>query len=292
MLAFTKNVRDKREIKMTANNEADQDTARRGSNQPSSAEVHALHTGRNPRRPLDWRLRRAEQLVRRKLVPDPEWDDEGTHAAFEMLTDPDSASDHLLEARKMYTVSTPRRRELEARILANRNIEETAQQLTMPLEVVTAYEQLFFNCLDRIDTRYVMDIVIRKPAVFDATDVRTIWLFFGYAFGVEILNDVIDDFYTRGHQDYSYATDPTSEAADTPFGRLLDRIIRVACAPYTASGVRYVASLAAAVGQLDNVHRQNVDKQPNLTDAIGDMLDDAFADLQAEVFEEVHNQAS
>ena len=258
----------------------------------SAAETHALYMQRNPRRPLDWRWRRATQLIRRNQTPDDTWDDAATHAAFHLLTDPDSVSEHLSEAMQISTVHTPQMWELEARILANRNVDDTARQLTMPVEVVAAYEQMFFNCLDRIDTRYVMDIVIHKPAVFDSRDVRSIWLYLGYVMGPEILNDVIDDFYTRGHQDYSYATDPKSEAADTPFGRLLDRIIRVMCTPYSIPGVRYIANLANAVGQLDETHRQHVEEQPDLTDAIGDMLDDAFADLQTEAFNDLQHRAS
>lgn len=279
---------------MSANTESTDDTRdEAASATPSAAEAHACHAQRDPRRPLDWRWRRAQRLVARGQTPDAEWDDKATHAAFNLLADPDGVSEHLSEAIRMYSLSALWVWELEARILANRNIQETAQQLTMPLEVVVAYEQTFFNVLDRIEPpRYVMDIAIRKPAVFDASDVRSIWLYLGYVMGTEILNDVLNDFYTRGHEDYSYATDPKSDAADTPFGRLLDRMIRLMCTPNSVAGFRYIANLASVLGQLDETYQQHSTDHPDLADQIGDVLDEAFADLQAEVFEEKHSQAS
>ena len=125
---------------MTTSIEPTQDTTDEVNQTSSPAEAHACHALRDPRRPLDCRWQRATQLVRRKQTPDAEWDDKATHAAFGLLTDPDDSPEQLKEALQIYSDGMLPRWELEARILANRNVDETAKQLAMPVEVVAAYE--------------------------------------------------------------------------------------------------------------------------------------------------------
>ena len=290
-----RNAEPKAKSEMSANTESTDGTRDEAASvMPSAAEAHACHAQRDPRRPLDWRCQRARRLIARGLTPDAEWDDEATHEAFGLLTNSDNGPEHLREALKIYNDGTLSRWELEARVLANRNVDDTAQQLTIPVKVIAAYEQLFFNVLDRIDfPRYVMGIVIHKPAVFDASDVRSIWLYLGYVMGTEIFNDIVSDFYSRGHTDYTYAitTNLETELADEPFGRLLDRIVRLMCTPNSVAGFRYIAGLASVLGQLDETYQQHATEHADLADQIGDMLDDAFADLQTEVFEELQNKA-
>ncbi len=269
------------------------------SDDPTPDEIHVRYWRYHPARPLDWRWLRAGQVIEQGRQPDPVWDDAPTHWAFALQQDPavmcyaELAS--AKRAHQIHETNDQTRWKLESRLLAHRNINEAAAATRLPQRAVFAYERIFFNALDRIDcSHYIAGYAIKKPYVADPTDVATLWKFFGYWMGPDILDDVIADFRQNERTDYSYVMQAGGKDSErSPFGRMLDRFIRLHCTPMTESGYRSIAAMAFTLANLDKAAEQ----QPLVQDAesasfMGDCLDEVFAELQAKAYQEQLAQAS
>ncbi len=262
------------------------------SDDPTPDEIHVRYWRYRPSRPLNWRWLRARQLFDRGLHPDPVWDDAPTHWAFVLQQDPTAKCYAELasakHAHQIHETDDQTRWELEARLLACRNVKDAAAKTNVTQQTVSAYERIFFNVLDRIDCRrFIVDYAIDKPYVTDPTDVATLWRFFGYWMGSDILDDILADFRENKRTDYLYVMRPVTTEERSSFGRMLDRIIRLHCTPMTESGLRSIAGMAFTMANLDKTEdRQPVVQEEDSASHVGDCLDEVFAEMQGKAYEE------
>lgn len=89
---------------------------------------------------------------------------------------------------------TPRRWQVEARLLAGQTSEEIAHRCDLPAAVVENFEIVFFNVRDRLEARdWVVCSLIGSPVWqgFGPDDIRRLWRFAGYFWGPVFLDVVI-----------------------------------------------------------------------------------------------------
>lgn len=91
------------------------------------------------------------------------------------------------------------RNELEARILARQPLDEIDMTRTMPSGTAKAYEQTFFNVLDRIEDRsYILHRAVGEGAMMytglSSDNYGLLWKLYGYVRGLETLEFLITTF--------------------------------------------------------------------------------------------------
>lgn len=113
----------------------------------------------DPTRQLNWRMRRARWLARRKRDGDPRYDDTETLRALRYLrakrddnTEEGFADIELAE--EIHNGNKARRLEIQARLLARQTPEQVAKQLGLSAKAVVAYEALFFHIKDRLNATH------------------------------------------------------------------------------------------------------------------------------------------
>lgn len=156
---------------------------------------------RNPNRPADWRWRRAVLLVegriKRSRRVDDTWvlraarfqatlrgcRDDGDHEALaEGMPD-------LYGAHSYFADPDPMRRwSLEARILSGESFEAIAGRFGIDAGVVTAFEKVYFDLVDRLDTDYVLLVAVGLHPGPTTPSLGSIWKWFGLHGGAHVLD--------------------------------------------------------------------------------------------------------
>jgi hypothetical protein len=219
---------------------------------------------RNRMRHPDWRWRRAfalhEHGFRVRRV-----DDEWTRRAFriqKLLKDHDSVLDHRLVVRTDPPVLAAYRlrygdprlsAETNARLLADQPFEGITARTGVPADVVTAYEKLFYNVTDAL--AYTDWIAARcfRPRLYtdlreDDADVIMGW--FGYCFGPEGLDDLVDSLYGGSPG----GVRAEGSGPDTPEAGLNRALIAALTLPNEPGSERRVLKLASRMEQIDREH--------------------------------------
>ena len=153
-------------------------------------------------RRVDWRWRVASRLSQGATVP-RSWVDQRIVAAraFQSLlidaneTDLESlsaAAPGLFAAHSLYRRGPDLVRfEVEARILAREPFDSIARKCCLTSRAIAAYEALFFNVLDRLDsTSYITHTVIGPKLHYGLkpSDIDVLWKFYGYHGGSHVLD--------------------------------------------------------------------------------------------------------
>jgi hypothetical protein len=157
----------------------------------------------NPRRPVDWRWRKASYLLDRGFRWSRCRDDELTRRAkhyMSALSRCRCVADRGRLERKLPAVAAAialhegeptARLAVEAGLLAGEPIEAVARRCGVPVEAAEVYEQLFFNVADRLEnTSYVLFCAI-GPATyegFDLDDPGPVLKWFAYLGGPQVLD--------------------------------------------------------------------------------------------------------
>jgi hypothetical protein len=109
----------------------------------------------------------------------------------------------------------PVRSEVEARLLADDNVENIARRVATDIEIIEAYERLFFNVRERLaDRGYLMHCVL-GPAVhlgFQASEYDLVWKLFAILGGPLAVDLMIDQ--SVGHARPDRASDLKYFVAD------------------------------------------------------------------------------
>ena len=199
--------------------------------QPTRVTYYPDFEKHNPLRELDWRWRRARELLAKNRYFSPKRDDLLTGRALRYLRARDRClSDKSISrlAREFPDIveacaikrNRPLALEIEARLLAGQTPSEIAELTDATTLGVTAYEELFYSVLDRLDCEdYIATYVIPRNDLFSMFDggfgisLRR----FAYLGGPEIL-DVMLGLAQHGCEDGSVEHDLSTAA-----GRLLCR---------------------------------------------------------------------
>jgi hypothetical protein len=171
----------------------------------SLLEGHSRNRMRHP----DWRWRRARALhehgfrVRRV-------DDEWTRRAYrvqKLLNDHGGLPDHrkvvridppVVAAYKLRHADPRLIAEINARLLADQAFAGITARTGVPADVVTAYEKLFYNVTDVVACTDWIAARCFGPRFYNELredDVDLIMAWFGYCFGPEGLDNLIDSLY-------------------------------------------------------------------------------------------------
>jgi hypothetical protein len=173
-----------------------------------------LHTysSRNPRRPVDWRWRRAalaasgEYSLSRRRDGDA-WVARAARFIREQETcDTEIDTAELAERHPIiywafdiwYTrddTGNPVRSEVEARLLADDRVENIARRVATDVDVIEAYERLFFNVRERLADRGFLMHCVLGPAVhlgFQASEYDLTWKLFALLGGPLAVDLMID----------------------------------------------------------------------------------------------------
>jgi hypothetical protein len=161
----------------------------------------------SPLRPPEWRWKKAAILRAEGRSPDRLLDDEHIAAAVRYQAERSrcrsSSGLRALSRRHgalgdAYEISAEpdggRKCELEARLLTGVGVDGTAQRMRLQPEVVTWYERLFFNVLDRLDDSSWMVHQVFGPKVYEGFSERDhdlIWKVFAYAGGAPMLDSLV-----------------------------------------------------------------------------------------------------
>lgn len=263
----------------------------------SPAEIQAIYTQRDARRPPDWRHLRAQRLIDQGATPDDQWDDEATHLAFAAIGRSHEQDDEVKEVMQIAADDDCDKWELEASILAHRSIRDAAAQVGRSHKVVALYESIFFCVLDRIEfPRYIVDSVIRHREFYEPTDVRAIWLKVGFTMGPVMLTAWIDDFKSRGLADYTDIVTAARSKPNDGIGQVIDLLVRLFCLPpNTAAGSHYVATMAGVLGghiQGEHPQQEAATNNEELIGQLANTVDDVLADLPSRALEEYRARAS
>jgi len=242
---------------------------------------------RNRMRHPDWRWRRAlalhEHGFRARRV-----DDEWTRRAFRIqrllndhggdpdhrkvvMTDPSAVAAYRL--RHGY----PRlRAETNARLLADQPFEGITARTGIPVDVVTAYEKLFYNVTDVVAcTGWISArcFGLRFFTGLRADDIDVIMGWFGYCFGPEGLDDLIDSLY-GGSPGGVRAEGSGPDTSEADLNRAL---IAALTLPNGPGSERRVLELAFRMEQID---REQANQSAGLTSApmvVSDRIVDSIA---------------
>lgn len=159
----------------------------------------------------DWKWKRVLSILKGDGVPaTPFWDTESgcewIKRACEFKKSYDKESNpainneliimypDILSAYSMYTdKETFFRQELEAMILARMEPEALAYRADVPVAVITAYEELFFDVRRKLDNKsYIVHYVIGPEMQnLKADSYGPLWKLFGYLSGPEVLDAII-----------------------------------------------------------------------------------------------------
>jgi hypothetical protein len=167
---------------------------------------------RNPFRPPDWRWQRAGQLAGPGARP-RRLDDDRVRRARSFRAALGKAGGDLRDRRLArshedvhgaYRIhhGEPRRRgEIEARLLAGQSDEEIAGRVGVEPQVVEAYESLFFNVRDRLESSDWIAFSVfgeRLYGGFDAGDIDLAWKILAYHGGPVVLDALIEHDQRKG----------------------------------------------------------------------------------------------
>jgi len=149
----------------------------------------------DPTRQLNWRMRRARWLTRRKRDGDPRYDDGATLSAQRYLlgkrdgnTGEGFADIELAE--HIHKGNRVRRLEIQARLLARQAPKEIAKRVGLPADAVAVYEALFFQIKDRLNaTDWIRKRAIKGEVFSHSRESRTdvIVKSFAYFGGIQVL---------------------------------------------------------------------------------------------------------
>ena len=162
----------------------------------------------NPFRPVDWRWRRATDLVANKRSHSPQHDDAGVRDAMHFVqalshcrddTERQNLVQRLPEASQAHTLySGPpsfAKWELEARLLTDEPFVQVAAKCGLTSEVVELYEARYFCVRDALHAEcYILSQVIGPKALsgLKEDDVDVIMKMKGYSSGSHALDALID----------------------------------------------------------------------------------------------------
>jgi len=173
----------------------------------------------NPRRPVNWRWERARDIAEGGVPLSRKYDDVWVRKALQFrLADREAT----LELDRLYLVDrmpdvfwayelafngdadrgNSMRSEIEARILSRESVNDIAYRCATSPEVITAYEKLFFNVLDRIDRLAYITHQVFTAAAFQSIherDYDLLWKMFGYFGGPHVLDVLITTFQSVPH---------------------------------------------------------------------------------------------
>lgn len=160
----------------------------------------------------DWKWKRASSIVEGTGIPaTPYWDTDNGYNWIQRAVafiessrrEPNPVLNEelfilhgdIFTAHSIYTETEGYyRQELEAMILARVEREDLARRIDVPIAVITAYEELFFDVRSKLDTAesYILHYVI-GPEVqnLKSNSYGALWKLFGYYEGPEILRAVI-----------------------------------------------------------------------------------------------------
>lgn len=161
----------------------------------------------SPERPADWRWQRAGELIDSGTPVRRDRDNDGIREIqrFRVAAERARTPQHhaalselypaLYEAWALYTSNSRRTRwELEARLLSGESKESIARKLATSGDVVTAYEQYFFNVYDRLDApSYIVHHVLKKSVQAGLAEraYDILWKMYGYWSGPATLDAVV-----------------------------------------------------------------------------------------------------
>jgi hypothetical protein len=190
------------------------------------------YSSKNPRRPVDWRWQRAalaasgEYPLSRRRDGDP-W----VARAIKFIREHENCETELdmAELSERHPIiywahdiwytrddsGNPIRSEVEARLLADDQVSNIARRVATDIEIIEAYERLFFNIRERLFNRgYLMHCVL-GPAVhlgFQASEYDLIWKLFAILGGPLAVDLMIDQ--SVGHARPDRASDLKYFVAD------------------------------------------------------------------------------
>jgi hypothetical protein len=217
-------------------------------------------------RPPDWRWRLARLSLKNKLPCRPQLKDAWVRRCAKFMRADrvrstscrprrGLSSDHILsEAARIRFASDPLiAAELEAWVLAASRPEFIAERCGLSVEVVAAYEAVFFDVRPYLDaTGYIFHRVIGRPIThgFSLSDLGSIWKFFGYMRGRHTLEVLLYTF--PGHKTRSW---PASfEASPDEKARLIEACrgaVFARCLPRVLSSVRDLKLILELVAGLE-----------------------------------------
>ena len=190
------------------------------------------YSPKNPRRPVDWRWQRAALAASGEYPLSRRRDgDVWVARATKFIREHESCETELDMAELVerhpviywaydiwYTQNesgNPVRSEVEARLLADDQIANIARRVATEVEIIEAYERLFFNVRERLaDRGYLMHCVL-GPAVhlgFQAGDYDLVWKLFAFLGGPMAVDLMIDQ--SVGHARPERASDLKYFVAD------------------------------------------------------------------------------
>ncbi|MCB9924410.1 MAG: hypothetical protein H6822_19685 [Planctomycetaceae bacterium] len=210
------------------------------------------------RRPVDWRWQRAQRLVRDGKWPiagaDGPWGVETYRYADarRSLFGKYYFTDRMIDLHAAYKLSnddSPRRWELEARILARENINRVAEKTGIAVSTIEAFAAAFFHVWPRIDARdYIHSVVIDSRRPWTPTRVRDLWCYFGYSGGPLVLDAIIQHYKQSGQADYSYLMEPLGPKRDqSEPGRSINSVLRLMFLERTDKNLKTLAEMNAIV---------------------------------------------
>lgn len=154
----------------------------------------------HPDRPVDWRWKRCLAESEGKISRLDDAYVRRGRAFYDHVTryGSDISSDEALYtvdppvylAWSMYSApASPKRYELEARILAQENFDDVSKKMAISKEAIIYYEALFFNVHDRIGSpSYIIHNAIGNIYDMDVIDEYSIWKLYGYWCGPEVVD--------------------------------------------------------------------------------------------------------
>lgn len=190
------------------------------------------YSPKNPRRPVHWRWERTALAASGEYPLSRRRDNDGWVArAARFIVEQESCETELdiayLSERNptvfwaydiWYTQNesgNPVRSEVEARLLADDQLANIARRVATEVEIIEAYEQLFFNVRERLaDRGYLMHCVL-GPAVhlgFQASEYDLVWKLFALLGGPLAVDLMIDQ--SVGHARPERASDLKYFVAD------------------------------------------------------------------------------
>lgn len=159
----------------------------------------------SPTRPVDWRWRRASAILGSKRKPDRFSDDKYVQAAWKFAKIIDKIEEpweyvsqcivnyDLASAYEIYNQQANKfiKWELEARLIAQCDIDLICSSLNVSKKCVRWYECLFFNVSDRLESQsWIYNFAIGRAVFTGATekDLDVLWKLYGYLYGQEAVD--------------------------------------------------------------------------------------------------------
>jgi hypothetical protein len=159
----------------------------------------------NPFRPVDWRIRRADELSL-KMEPPSRHEDRlvvelkrfldirvAAHSPDE-LRRVRAAMPRLFLAFELHEASEPSLRWLlEARILAREPVDTLATRVGFPADVLQSYMDAFFDVADRLGYPDFVNQQILEPLAKSGSSIECFWKTVAFSRGAAALNELVGD---------------------------------------------------------------------------------------------------